>query len=466
MPINAEGKFFLSRAYGSNDVRGLLGEELQEIDALRLGRAFGRFLEMRQLEKIVAVGGDVRLSTLQLKETLIQGLLQSGCLVLDVGILPTPALYFAKGELKAPSAIMVTASHNPPDHNGFKPEVGDLPTVGDELAELWQLVLADACGSGQGIVKTLNILPAYAAHIQSFFPAENHLRLVLDCGNGSMGLVAPSLFAQLGFDVINLFSEPDGRFPNRAPDTVRPEYLSALAQTVVAQRADLGIAFDGDGDRMGFTDEKGRVIDPDRAFLVFVHDVLTRKKGAVVYDLKCSNTIPEAIERLGGTPIMEKTGHGFIKYAFILRKAVLAGELTGHFSFDEIGRDDGLFAALRLTQIVKALVKPLSAYIDDFPRYCTTPDLRLEVSPAEIADILQAVRQKFVGQFAVSELDGIRVDFKQGWGLARASINSPEMTLRFEGKTERDLYEILLQFVNLHPLITSPIQAVMHKNSS
>ena len=460
MPLDTQGNFILNRAYGSNDVRGIIGDELQEIDALRLGRAFGRYHEYRQFEKKVAVGGDVRLSTPMLKSALIQGLGDSGCHVLDLGTIPTPALYFAKEELQTPGAIMVTASHDPANHNGFKPEVGDLPIVGDELADLWHLVLTDACGEGSGSFTQMDILPAYREQLKALIPSKNHLRLVLDPGNGSLSLLAPTLFQELGFDVRSINAKPDGNFPNRPPDSAKAENLVKLGQAVLEQHADLGIAFDGDGDRMGFVDETGRAIDPDRAFLVFIHDVLQRKSGAVVYDLKCSDTIPQAITALGGIPLMEKTGHGFIKYSFLQHHAVLAGELTGHFSFDEIRRDDGLYAALRLTQVVQKLGQPLSVYIDSFPQFNNTPDIRLKASPAEIVATLQAIKNCFSGVEKITELDGVRVDFANGWGLVRGSINSPEITLRFEGRTKANLLDIIAQFIPVHPLIGAALQKI------
>jgi len=283
---------------------------------------------------------------------------------------------------------------------------------------------------------------------------------VLDPGNGSLSLLAPALFQELGFDVSSINAKPDGNFPNRPPDSAKAENLVKLGQAVLEQHADLGIAFDGDGDRMGFVDETGRAIDPDRAFLVFIHDVLQRKSGAVVYDLKCSDTIPQAITALGGIPLMEKTGHGFIKYSFLQHHAVLAGELTGHFSFDEIRRDDGLYAALRLTQVVQKLGQPLSVYIDSFPQFNNTPDIRLKASPAEIVATLQAIKNCFSGVEKITELDGVRVDFANGWGLVRGSINSPEITLRFEGRTKANLLDIIAQFIPVHPLIGAALQKI------
>jgi len=345
---------------------------------------------------------------------------------------------------------MVTASHNPPDENGFKPIIGELPNTEQELRELWGLVEQGRSGRGKGEVVRLEILEEYLRHLKGFF-RRGSLRLVIDSGNGCCGPLAPGLFRDLGYQVVEQFSQPDGRFPNRAPDSARPENLKPLALRVVAEKADLGIAYDGDGDRASFVDEKGQVADSDRTFVLYIRHTLRRPGGTVVYDLKCSDIVPQQVTALGGIPIMEKTGHTFIKRAFLLRQAQLAGELTGHYCFRELGRDDGIFASLRLAEIVEALGEPLSAHVARIPRYHTTPDLRFPMSESEIAEALERLRSALIGEATVIEIDGVRAQYPDGWGLARASITAPELTLRFEGYTPEGLQRVIERFQRILP---------------
>jgi phosphomannomutase/phosphoglucomutase len=398
----------------------------------------------------VVVGGDVRLSTPQLKAALVEGLLASGCLVYDLGIVPTPALYLAKERLETPAAVMVTASHNPPDHNGFKPIIGELPNTEQELRELWSFVQEGRSGQGKGRVEPIQVLDLYRRHLMAFFH-QGGLRLVIDSGNGCCGPVAPGLFRELGYQVVEQFSEPDGRFPNRAPDSARPENLRLLAERVVAEKADLGIGYDGDGDRASFVGEKGQVVDSDRTFVLYIRDALRRPGGAVVYDLKCSDIVPQQVTALGGIPIMEKTGHTFIKRTFLLRRALLAGELTGHYCFRDLGRDDGIFASLRMAEIVQAFGEPLGARVERIPRYHTTPDLRFPMANGEIAQILRRLRSGIAREATLIEIDGVRAQFPDGWGLARASITAPELTLRFEGYTAEGLQRVIERFHRILP---------------
>lgn len=450
MPLNREGVFFLSRAYSSGDIRGEFGREVQAADALRLGRAVSFALERQGKTKRVVVGGDVRLSTPQLKAALVEGLLGSGCQVYDLGTVPTPALYLAKERLRTPAGVMVTASHNPPDHNGFKPIIGELPNTEQELRELWSFVEEGRAGEGQGQVERLEVLEDYLRQLKGFF-RQGMLRLVIDSGNGCCGPLAPGLFRELGYEVVEQFSEPDGRFPNRAPDSAKPENLRLLAERVIAEKAELGIAYDGDGDRAGFVDEKGQVVDSDRTFVLYIRDVLRRPGGCVVYDIKCSDIVPQQVAALGGTAIMEKTGHTFIKRTFLLRQALLAGELTGHYSFRDLGRDDGIYASLRMAEIVQALGEPLSTHVARIPRYHTTPDLRFRMTEREIADILDRLRSGLAKETNIIEIDGVRAQYPEGWGLARPSITAPELTLRFEGYTREGLRRLIERFHRILP---------------
>ncbi len=459
MPVDDKGQFRLSRAYTCCDIRGIVGVEVQPEDGYRLGRAIGYLLERQA--KTVVVGGDIRISTPELKAALIDGFLSAGCHVLDAGIIPTPVFYFAKEKFGVAAGVMVTASHNPPDHNGFKVAIGDVPNSEEELRALWSMVEAGEAGSGKGRLEKIEVVKDYVALVKSFFEPNGRVRVVVDSGNGSCGQIGPRLLRELGYEVTELFSEPDGMFPNRGPDTAKPENLALVGREVVKQRAAVGMAYDGDGDRLAFVDEKGQVISTDHQFLLFIRDVLSREKGVVVYDLKCSDIVPEEVRRFGGTPIMEKTGHTFIKRRFLLEHAVMSGELTGHYAFRELGRDDGMYAALRLARIVQGLDRPLSEVIAEMPRYTITPDIRMKLSDEQIADVLNTIKRQLASEGEISELDGVRVQFPAGWGLARQSITAPELTLRFEGHTPEDLARIMGRFAQTVPLIADRLQSTI-----
>ncbi len=452
MPLDSKGQFKLSRAYTCCDIRGVVGTEVQPIDGYRLGQAIAYVLDRDGQPKRVTVGGDVRVSTPELKAALIDGLLSAGCHVVDLGILPTPVFYFGKEKLGTSAGVMVTASHNPPDNNGFKVAIGDLPNTEEELRALWSLVEAGESSSGPGQIERIDVIGDYVAHVESFFQPTVRIKIVVDSGNGSCGQIGPRLLRDMGYDVVELFSEFDGAFPNRGPDTAKPENLAPLGREVVRQRADLGVAYDGDGDRLGFVDEKGQVVGSDHAFLLFIRDALSQEKGAVVYDLKCSDIVPEEARALGGRPIMEKTGHTFIKRTFQLEQAALSGELTGHYAFRELGRDDGMYTALRLARIVQNLGRPLSGVVAEMPRYHITPDIRIKLTDPEIAEVLDQIKRG-LAEGEISELDGVRVQFPEGWGLARPSITTTELTLRFEGYTPEGLTHVMERFAQAAPMI-------------
>ncbi|MGQ9887148.1 MAG: phosphomannomutase/phosphoglucomutase [Aggregatilineales bacterium] len=452
MPLDAAGQFVLSRAYSPVDIRGAVGTEVQPEDGRRLGRAVACWLERAGLEKRVVVGGDHRLSTPALKAALLDGLLSAGCHVLDLGTVPTPAFFLACKHYQA-SGVQVTASHNPPGDNGFKVQLGPTPNTEAEFRQLWALVAQGASGSGSGIVEPADFLNIYLARLRASAPRLNGLRVVVDAGNGVCGPFAASLFRGAGAQADALFSEPDGRFPNRSPDSSRAASLIPLGRRVVETGAALGIAYDGDGDRAGFTDELGRPLGSDAAFVLFIRYALRRQPGVVIYDIKCSDIVPREVRAMGGTPVMEKTGHAYIKRSFVLREALLAGELTGHFAFREWGTDDGMYASLVMARIVRALDCPLSAAVDAIPRYHITPDIRIRMDAAEIEDVLETLRSRLADEGEVITLDGVRAQFADGWGLARASITAPELTLRFEGYTEDGLRQTVQRFVRACPAL-------------
>lgn len=429
------------------DIRGEYGTELTEALARRLGQAVGT----RLAGEAVVVGGDVRLSTPALKAALIEGLAETGCRVLDLGIVPTPVLYFAKARLGAAGSVMVTASHNPAPDNGFKLMLGEYPPSEEALGAIErELALADFARR-PGSVSSVDILPQYESFLLERFAPGGQLRLVLDCGNGCYSTVAPAILARLGYQVEPLFCEPDGRFPNRSPNPALARNLQHLCRRVVATGADLGIAFDGDGDRVAFVDEQGQPTETDRVAVLFVRwllggqtfDVsrLMSPVPEVIYDIKCSSVLREAVEAAGGRAVMERSGHAFIKTALLQRQALFGAEISGHLFFRELGGDDALYASCLLLQILQSEGRGLGALLAEVPRYPITPDIRLPCPPQKVAAILAELQQAFAGH-PVSLLDGVRVDFGDGWALARSSVTEPLITLRFEAHTPERLEEI------------------------
>jgi phosphomannomutase / phosphoglucomutase len=454
------------------DVRGRYGTELTDAAAYGLGQAIGSAMweavptptTGAQERPTLVVGGDVRLSTPPLKAALVAGLTATGCRVLDVGILPTPAFYFAKDHLHAVGGVMVTGSHNPAADNGFKISLGPRPITEDDLAHLAARMAAnDFVARAGGGVEQVDVLADYSRYIKGKAgPAPAPFKVVVDAGNGCYSHIAPAVLAELGFEVVPLFCEPDGRFPNRAPNPAVAANLTALRQAVREQGAGLGVAYDGDGDRAVFVDECGRVVENDKSIVLLARHLLGINKpptpftNEVIYDIKCSSIVPEQVAAAGGQPIMEKSGHVFIKTALLAHRAVFGGEISGHFFFGELGGDDGLYATLMMLRIVAESGGGLAALAGALPRYPITPDLRLPCPP----DVAQAIVRRLTAEFAdepgcaVSLLDGIRLAWADGWALVRPSVTEPLMTLRFEAHTEARLSEIRRRLAASLPELT------------
>ena len=432
--MSREGLPFVT-IYKSCDIRGVYGDELDEAAAFLLGRA----IASRLGGAAIVVGGDLRVSTASLKSSLVDGLVASGGEVIDLGLLPTPAFYYGKQRLGAAGGVMVTASHNPASHNGFKIALGELPILPEDLQQLRRDMEAGSFAEARGTVRQDEVLADYMGTLCAAFPKLSHRRVVVDAGNGSMGTVAPSVLRSVGQEVDELYCAPDGTFPNRSPNPSVPEHLSDLIERVRFAGADLGVAYDGDGDRVIFADETGRVQPADSTLVLLVrHMLATNPDAAVVYDLKSSSAVPEAILAGGGRPIRERSGHAFIKRRLLTEGALLGGEVSGHYFFGEIGGDDALFATLFLLRVLDALGQSLAKAIETVPVYPITPDLRL-LCPAEHAQrILAEIESAFDG-YPVDTLDGVRVEFPRGWALARISVTEPLITLRFEGQTVEDL---------------------------
>jgi phosphomannomutase len=434
------------------DIRGVVPTTIDEQVAHALGRAFGA-MARREGENTVAVGRDGRLSGPALADALARGLIASGVDVVDVGMVATPLLYFAAATLTR-SGVQVTASHNPKDDNGFKMVLGGRTVYGTEIQDLrrtMQEAAWEPAGS-PGQVRTADIFPAYRDRIASDIRLARPLKIVVDCGNGVTGASTPQIYRALGCEVIELYTDVDGRFPNHHPDPSRPENLRELIAAVAENGADLGLAFDGDGDRLGVVTRGGNIIYPDRQLMLFAQDVLSRVPGApIVYDVKSTQRLAPAIESAGGKPVMHKSGYALLKAKMKQVGAPLAGEMSGHVFFQErwYGFDDATYAGCRLLEILSRHADP-SAVLDALPTSFSTPELHVACGEGEahlIADEL-ASQANFPGA-RVCTIDGLRVDWPDGFGLVRASNTTPVLTLRFEGDTPEALQRIQGEMLQL-----------------
>lgn len=417
------------------DIRGIAGTDLSDQMAEKIALAVGTKLTGKK----VVVGGDIRLSTPRLQRIMMDGLARSGCEVLNIGTVATPVFYYAQKVTGAEGGVMVTASHNPAAYNGFKLVLGPNPVTEEDIAEIACLTEAGASIAADGRVVDWPIIADYLTDTAEKAQA-GPLKLVLDAGNGATSHIAPALYRRLGFEVIELFCQADGNFPNRPPNPALPENLTALSQKVRETGAVLGIAFDGDGDRVGFVDETGRAVDNDDILVLLAQNYLEKQPGPIIYDAKCSMVVPEQIAAAGGRPVMARAGHTFSKAAFIREKALFAGEISGHFFFSELGYDDGMFAGLKMCEYVAAH-GPLSKLIDAIPNYILTPEVRVKYTGSDKAAILAEVAEK-LDKWQPNLIDGVRIEFPDGWAMIRASVTEPLFTLRFEAKTRERLREI------------------------
>lgn len=439
------------------DIRGIAGRDLTEDMVRKIALAVGVKLAGQE----VVVGGDIRLSTPGFQRIVVDALAESGCRVNDIGTVATPVFYYALKCIGALGGVMITASHNPAPYNGLKLVLGPEPVTEADIAEIERLTSEDACVRGEGTITRLDIVDEYirdtAAKAQG-----NSLKVVVDAGNGATSLIAPRLFRELGFEVVELYCTPDGHFPNRPPNPALAENLAKLGEKVRENQAALGIAFDGDGDRVGVVDETGRPVDNDDILVLISRQYLAQGPGTVIYDAKCSMVVPEEIGKAGGRAVMARAGHTFSKAAFRRENAVFAGEISGHFFFHELGYDDGMFAGLKIAQIVAA-EGALSSLIDSVPNYLLTPDIRVPYHGKDKEAILATVAKK-LADYKPNLIDGVRIEFVDGWGMIRASVTEPLFTLRFEAKTEGRLAEIKeLLLGALPPEVAAGVRAKMQE---
>ncbi len=429
------------------DVRGIVGRDLSADVARTLGRAYAAYLANHGIAGAVAVGRDNRPSGQMLRDGLVAGLNECGFDVVDIGVVPTPITYWALHNEPVVGGIQITGSHNPPEYNGFKISVGKNSMHGDEIQELYQLAVAGKFPSGQGSVREVAVLDRYVEDVvQRTGTLSRPLHVVADYGNGAGAIVGPQLLEKLGAKVTHLFAESDGTFPNHHPDPTVVENLADIIAAVKREGADLGIAFDGDADRIGLIDDQGDIIWGDHILILYARDVLARtgKGQKVIFDVKCSQALPDAIRAAGGEPIMWKTGHSLIKDKMKETNAPIAGEMSGHMFFAEgfYGHDDALYGAARLLRIVADSGKSVSQLLADVPKFVSTPELRVDVPEERKFAIVDDAVRHFRGTHDVVDVDGVRVLFGDGWGLIRASNTQPVLVMRFEALTQARLDEI------------------------
>jgi phosphomannomutase/phosphoglucomutase len=431
---------FIIREY---DIRGEVQKDLTPHVVEGLGRAFGTYLK-RSGGKIVIVGRDCRLSSPELGRALCGGIRSTGVSVIDVGLVPTPCLYFGLYNLEVDGGVMITGSHNPPEYNGFKIAVGHSTIYGEEIKRIAALMEADDFETGEGGCEETDLLDPYKAYLSSAMNVDRKLKVVIDSGNGTAGLAAPEIFRGAGCELIELYSEPDGNFPNHHPDPTVKKNLDKLIDTVLSEKADLGIAFDGDSDRIGAVDERGEIIWGDHLLILFSREILAKGPAKVVFEVKCSQALGEEIKRAGGTPIMSSTGHSLIKKKMKEVGATLAGEMSGHIFFADkyFGYDDAIYAAMRLIEICSKTETPLSQLLSDVPKYFSTPEIRVDCPDQRKFEVVQLIKEHFRRDHEVIDVDGARIIFPGGWGLVRASNTQPVLVLRFEADNETELSEI------------------------
>jgi phosphomannomutase/phosphoglucomutase len=428
------------------DIRGITATQLTPQVARLVGRAFAAFLAERGVRGSVAVGRDNRPSGTGLHAELVAGLVESGVDVVDIGVVPTPVAYWAQHNLDVAAGIQITGSHNPPEYNGFKLGVGKASIYGADIQRIYQIASEQAFISGAGSVRSEEVIAPYVDDIVNRVGRISRpLRIVVDAGNGAGSLVAPELFRRLDVDVKCLFCESDGTFPNHHADPTVPENLKDIVSEMRKGGYDLGIAFDGDADRIGVIEGSGDILWGDYLLIVYARDVLARMPHSpVIFDVKCSQALPDSVARAGGVPVMWKTGHSLIEEKMHEMHSPLAGEMSGHMYFGEswYGFDDALFGAATLLRIVADSGRSLTDLLADVPRFVSTPEIRVDC-PDDIKFQLVSDAVRYFGErYSTNDIDGVRIQYPDGWGLIRASNTQPVIVLRFEARTEDDLAAI------------------------
>lgn len=420
------------------DIRGIADKELLDSDIELLGRGLATYL-IRHSGRTLCIGNDCRLSSPRLHDALLKGFLAAGAHVLDVGTVPTPVLYYAAVHFDADGAVMITGSHNPPEYNGFKTVCGSGTLHGSAIQDVYKLIQQKDFESGEGSVKGVDAITPYVDEVTSQFNFARKVNVVFDAGNGTAGPVLERMIKKLNVSATKLYFEMDGAFPNHHPDPTVIENLEHLKKAVLEKKAELGIAFDGDTDRLGAVDEHGSVVFGDMLLMIFGREILTRKPGSTfIGEVKCSQVMYDKLKELGGNPVMYKTGHSLIKAKMKEEHAELAGEMSGHMFFADryYGYDDAMYAACRLIEIVANSGQPLSHQLEGIPELFSTPELRVDCPDELKFSVVEKVAELVREHHEVIDVDGVRIPFEHGWGLVRASNTQPVLVMRFEAISE------------------------------
>ncbi|MGO9691247.1 MAG: phosphomannomutase/phosphoglucomutase [Syntrophobacteraceae bacterium] len=435
----------LSKVFREYDIRGIVGTEITDPDVSALGRAFGTYMA-REGKRRVVVGRDCRLSSDRYRDLLVGGLLQSGMDVVDIGVCPTPVFYFAIRHLDREGGMMITASHNPPEYNGFKVCNGFDTIAGDEIKKLARILESGDFTSAEGSLDHFDIVTPYIDFVTENIRLESGLRVGIDGGNATGGPVATAIIEKLGCEIYPIYCDMDGTFPNHEPDPTVMENVADLRKLVLREGLDVGIAYDGDSDRLGVIDHRGEIVFGDKLMIIFAREILSRRPGSVfISEVKCSKTLYDDIERHGGVAIMWKTGHSLIKAKMKEAGAQLAGEMSGHIFFKDryFGFDDGIYSSCRLLEILSRTKKRIPELLDDVPQTFTTPEIRVECADEIKFEVVERAKREFKEKnLKIIDIDGARITFPDGWGLVRASNTQPVLVLRYEAETPERLDEI------------------------
>ena len=426
------------------DIRGIAGKDIDEVVFEQIGKAYGTYMK-NVGAKVVSMGRDCRVTSPEFSQAVAKGINSTGIDVLDIGMVSTPMLYFSLYNLDVDGGVMITASHNPGEYNGIKLSSGKNSLFGEQIQDIRKIVESGDFESGSGSTNHADVRAEYIKFLKSNIKIKPGLKIAADYGNGMIGIIGPEVFREFGCDITELYETPDGTFPNHHPDPTVEENLAELIETVKSKNLQVGLGFDGDGDRIGVIDENGEIIWGDMLVLIFARDILTRDKGAkFIGDVKCSTRLFNGIEDAGGEAIMWKTGHSLIKNKMKIENAAMAGEMSGHIFFADkfFGYDDALYAALRLLEIISNTGKKVSELLSDIPESVSTPEIRMD-TPEEIKfQVVEEVKNRLSERHDVIDTDGVRIEFPDGWGLIRASNTQPALVLRFEAQDEEKLEEI------------------------
>ena len=454
MKVNSE----IFRAY---DIRGIVDEALTEEGIFHIGKAIGSHI-LAEGRTSILTARDGRISGPRLLDQFQKGVMSSGCDVVDLGEVPTPLLYFSTFKTNISDGVMLTGSHNPKNYNGLKIVINKKSMTSEKIKKIKLMIEEENFMDGAGKLTSLDIKDDYLKELKEKININSKIKVCLDCGNGVGGVIAPQAFKLLGLDVIELYSEVNGNFPNHHPDPSNPKNLKDLQKKVLETNSDLGIALDGDGDRVGLIDNKGNIIFPDLYMMLLAEDLLKKNsKGSIVFDVKCSTNLEKIIKNFNGTPIMSRTGHSYIKSKIIETNALLGGEMSGHIFFNDdwYGFDDAIYSALRIIEVLSNSKLTSYEVFSSYPKHFSTPEINLKISEQDKFKIIDDLKTLIKpSEYELIDIDGIRLENENSWGLVRASNTSPNLVLRFEGKTENDLLEIKNYFKEILSKIEIDLQ--------